>query len=219
MLGFFHAAASVIQSALDIVVPRKERIVRIEQYSLEDIPLNPREHEACGVRITTLLSYADPAVNDLIRALKYDQSDAAAQLLAAILGEYLLDEIANLRSFSARSIVLIPVPLHFSRARERGFNQVEKVLRALPAEFQNGTLSRVASGALERTRATAPQTRLSRAERLKNVTDAFSLSGPSAIDNAYVILIDDVTTTGATLSEAARSLGKTPRTLLALAHA
>ena len=211
-----RAFASFIQSVLDTILPRKERIVRIDQYSLEDIPVSPQEHEMCGVSITTLMQYRTQAVEDLIKALKYDTSGLAAKLLAGALEEYLREEIANLKAFSTKPIVLIPVPLHASRLRERGFNQVEKVLHNLPKEFKDGTISRVVNDALVRTRATPQQTRLSRSERLRNAAGAFALA--KAPENAHIILIDDVTTTGATLSQAARSLGENI-TLLALAHA
>lgn len=214
----FRALASLIQSVLDIVLPRKERVVRIENYSLEDIPVSPAEHESCGVQITTLMSYRVQIVDDLIRALKYDRFGHAATLLAGVLAEYLREEIANIRSFSPKPVVLVPIPLHRARHRERGFNQVESILSELPREFKDGSVSRVLFGALTRTRDTAHQTRLSRSERLKNVADAFALTD-SVLDDAHVILIDDVTTTGATLSEAAKPFAGKTATLLALAHA
>lgn len=212
-----HAVASLIQSALDIVLPRKERVVRIESYSLEDLPVSPVEHKACDVAITTLLDYRNQAVQDLVKALKYDRAGGAAKLLAGALAEYLQEEIANLRAFSPQPIVLMPVPLHTSRLRERGFNQIGKVLDALPQEFKDGTLSYVDAHSLVRMRATPQQTRLSRSERLQNVAGAFSLAHD--IGNAHIILIDDVTTTGATLSEAARPLAGKTVTFLALARA
>lgn len=209
------------QSLVEFVLPRKERVVRIENYEISDLGIMPREHESCGVRITTLLSYKARAVDDLIRALKYDRAEHAAKLLAESLAEYLREEIASLKSFSAKPIVLVPVPLHPSRVRERGFNQVEIILSALPIEFKDGTLSRIETRALIRTRATEQQTRLSRAERLKNVENAFDLVRPDLLTNTHVVLIDDVTTTGATLREAARPLAETgiSHSLLALAHA
>lgn len=213
-----HFIASLIQFALDVILPRKERIVRIDSYSLEDLPVSPVEHEACGTTITTLLNYRDQSVQDVIKALKYDHSGSAAKLLAEALAEYLREEIANIRLFSTQAIVLIPVPLHPSRLRERGFNQIEKVLNALPEEFKVGTLARIDTTSLVRTRATPQQTRLSRSERLKNVTGAFAAS-VSTLHDSHIILIDDVTTTGATLTEAARPLTGTHVALLALAHA
>ena len=213
----FTAVATLIQVVLDTILPRKERVVRIDLYSLEDIPVSPQEHEMCGVQIITLTQYRNRAVEDLIRALKYDKSGHAAKLLAGALEEYLREEIANLKAFSTKPIVLIPVPLHSSRQRERGFNQVEKVLQNLPHEFKDGTMSSIDSKSLIRTRATPQQTRLSRSERLRNVAGAFALA--KAPENAHIILIDDVTTTGATLSQAAKPLRELSFSLLALAHA
>ena len=212
-----RAFASAIQIALDTILPRKERVVRIDHYTLEDIPVSPVEHEVLGVQITTLLDYRTHVAQDLIRALKYDRSGHAAKLLAGALAEYLREEIANLKAFSTKPVILIPVPLHVTRKRERGFNQVEKVLQNLPPEFKDCTASRIDSQSLVRTRATPQQTRLSRSERLKNVAGAFELAQEP--ENAHYILIDDVTTTGATLSHAAKPLKGTDVSLLALAHA
>lgn len=209
------------QSLVEFVLPRKERVVRIENYSIVDLAIEPREHEPCGVRITTLMEYKTRAVADLIQALKYDRAEHAARLLAEALAEYLREEIASLKSFSAKPIVLVPVPLHPSRIRERGFNQIEVILNALPEEFKDGTLSRIETNAVIRTRATKQQTRLSRAERLKNVDNAFELARLELLANAHVFLIDDVTTTGATLAQAAQPLGRVhiPTSLISLAHA
>lgn len=208
----------LFERLFDILLPRKERAVRIEQYA--SLPLSPRIHEACGASIITLCSYREKAVEDTIRALKYDGNAHACQLLASSLAEYLREEIASQHLFSQKPVLLVPMPLHASREKERGFNQIEKVLQKLPAEFQNGTLSRFSSD-LIRTRATAPQTRLSRHERLKNVDGAFALARESDIHNTHIFLIDDVTTTGATLTEAAKPLTRAGAdvTLLALAHA
>ena len=212
-----RAVAALIQSALDTVLPRKERVVRIESYSLEDLPISPVEHEACGVNITTLLEYKTSAAQDLIKALKYDHAGNAAKLLARTLDEYLREEIANIRLFSTRPVVLMPVPLHPSRLRARGFNQIEKVLEYLQKNNKNGTMCRLDTHSLQRIRATPQQTRLSRSERLTNVAQAFALAQDPG--NAHIILIDDVTTTGATLAAAAQPLSGKAMTLLALAHA
>nr|AQQ74987.1 hypothetical protein [uncultured bacterium] len=213
-----RTVAALIQSGLDIILPRKERVVRIDSYRAEDIPVSPAEHEACGVRITTLMQYREEAVADCIKALKYDRAGIAAALLADALAEYLREEIVNMQQFSTKPVVLAPVPLHASRERERGFNQVASILDALPREFKDGTLSRVEPHALARVRATPQQTRLSRSERLQNVANAFAAEG-GALRGCHIILVDDVTTTGATLAAAAQPLAGESVTLLALAHA
>ena len=211
----FRAVAMAIQSVLDIILPRKERVVRIDEYLPADIPVSPREHEACGVRITTLMEYRERAVEDCISALKYDRSGYAAILLATTLAEFLREEIAQRRLLDPRPVVLVPIPLHPSRESERGFNQIRRVLDALPREFRDGTLARVEPQALVRVRATRQQTQLSRAERLDNVDGAFAPG--KDVGGAQIIVIDDVTTTGATLAAAAAVLDEA--TLLALARA
>lgn len=193
-------------SALDIVLPRRARTIRAEQWALDDLAVSPKTHEACGVRITTLVNYKNPAVEDCVRALKYDGSPRAAELLAEGLADYLREEISQARNFSPRPILLVPIPLFKTRERERGFNQIETILKKLPEEFRDGTLASFSPRVLVRARATKQQTKLSRAERLKNVADAFSVPDAEAIGGAHVFLIDDVTTTGATLAEAAGPL-------------
>lgn len=98
-----------------------------------------------------------------------------------------------------------------------------RILEALPAEFRNGTLASVETRVLVRIRATAQQTRLSRQERLRNVAGAFALNAAddSVARGAHIFLVDDVTTTGSTLAEAAKPLRSvaTSLTLLAVAHA
>ena len=178
-------------------------------------------HDILGVRITTLMEYQDPTVEDLIRSLKYDGSARAAKLAAGVLADYLREEISSRRVFSSRTLLIVPVPLHKSRARERGWNQIELVLKALPKEFRNGTLATLAPRALARMRATKPQTRLPRSERLSNVAGAFACRDESLVRGAHVFLIDDVTTTGATLANAATPLRRAGAdiTLIALARA
>jgi ComF family protein len=100
--------------------------------------------------------------------------------------------------------LLLPVPLHIKRLRERGFNQAHLVnkkwarLEGIP--FDGLTLSR--------SRWTEPQTSLTRAERRKNVKGAFSLRHPDKVKGLRILLVDDVFTTGATVNECARVLMK-----------
>ena len=96
---------------------------------------------------------------------------------------------------------LVPVPLHPARHRERGFNQAELLAREL-ARLLDAPLS---TGVLRRTKDTSSQVSTStRAERLRNVRDAFATT--DGVDGATIVLVDDVTTTGATLSAAAQAL-------------
>lgn len=214
-------AKSVGEAILDAVLPPRARTARTKTLRPEDIPLTPTSHEPLGMRITTLMNYQQNEVQDLIQSLKYDGAGHAAHLCASVLAEYLLEELSNAKNFSTKKILLVPLPLHISRARERGFNQIALVLDALPEEFRDGTRSRLEPSVLVRNRATKPQTRLARLERLSNVIGAFEVPDPARVKNTHIFLIDDVATTGATLSHAAKPLRRAGAevTLLALARA
>jgi competence protein ComFC len=98
--------------------------------------------------------------------------------------------------------VLVPVPLHPARRRERGFNQAE----LLAEEVGERTGLPVAGCALVRRKDTAPQAGLSAAERRSNVAGAFAVRRRAQIADRVVIVVDDVLTTGATAQACARAL-------------
>jgi ComF family protein len=133
------------------------------------------------------------ALRAIVHALKYDGRRTLAVPLAALMrarGESILHD----------ADCLVPVPLHPSRQRQRGFNQAFDLARQLGETIH----------ALRRTRATAVQTTLPAAQRHRNVRGAFALAGaPRAranLEGKVVVLVDDVSTTGATLDACARVL-------------
>jgi len=215
--GAWNFMLEIADSILEVVLPSRERVRRTKSRSAEDLELKPESHELCGITITTLMNYRSEAAQDTVRALKYDGSRHAAKLCAALLADYLREEIASIKSFSPRPVLLVPVPLHANRERERGFNQIERVLGELPDEFKNDRLSSLSLSALVRTKETAQQTRLTRAERLANVQGAFQANG--SCSGAHVIVIDDVATTGATLAACAETLEEAGASCTAIALA
>lgn len=109
---------------------------------------------------------------------------------------------AETRRMLERADVIVPVPMHLRRVRRRGFNQA-----VLLARFAGRSCRRpVAVDALTRARFTKPQTRLSRDDRLRNVRGAFTVGRPEVVSGKAVVLLDDVFTTGTTLSECADAL-------------
>jgi len=162
-------------------------------------------------RIVVAADYEGP-VGSAIRALKFRRQRRLALPLALLLAD-------AMRRTGTTVDVIIPMPLHAARRRERGYNQAE--LLARPLAHTLGVPLR--HDLLARIRATQPQTRLSRRDRQANVAGAFALASPAAaqaLAGKRVALVDDVTTTGATLEAAAQALSAAhPATICALAVA
>ena len=137
------------------------------------------------------------AARDLIHLLKYGNGVWIAQDLADIL------EGCARAHFDVGAIDLVlPVPLSPAKFRSRGYNQAELLARALARRL--GAPCR--ADLLERIRDTPTQTHLSVAGRKANVKGAFAVPAPSSVRARTVIVVDDVMTTGATLSEIAATL-------------
>ena len=110
---------------------------------------------------------------------------------------------------AGEAAMLVPVPLHSSRQRERGFNQAELLAHGLStalAKSQGPHAARVEARALRRTRATPPQTGLSLSARRENVRGVFAVSDAARIRDRMIVVVDDVMTTGATVSACAAAL-------------
>lgn len=134
-------------------------------------------------------SYQAP-LDELIQGFKFNEHLHYGRLLAHLS----LSELPQIKPMA-----LIPVPLHSSRLRQRGFNQAQEL-----ANFWGKQLSvPVLANVLHRHRATQVQSSLNAAERLPNVAGAFSARGNIP---AHVALVDDVYTTGATCASAAQAL-------------
>lgn len=142
-------------------------------------------------------------VKKAILALKYKFALEIAKELADRFTE-------SYRKYSLPIIdnaVLVPVPIHWQRQNWRGFNQSEEIGKMIAKNFGWG----FASNLLIKTKSTVSQTELSRSERFLSPQGSFSLSSNYALRTlpSALILFDDVYTTGATLSEAAKVLQKT----------
>jgi ComF family protein len=107
------------------------------------------------------------------------------------------------------SPLIVPVPLHPSRRRERGFNQSEVLAGGLVrqlAKRRDGSGPKLVGSCLRRKRATTPQTGLSVTARRENLRGAFEVANAEEIRGRLIVLVDDVMTTGATVSACARAL-------------
>jgi ComF family protein len=129
-------------------------------------------------------------LREIIHSLKYEGRRSVAPRLARLMAAYGGDLLAG-------ADLVVPVPLHTKRLRERGFNQAEDLARGLGLPL---------SRALRRIRKTRPQVELPATTRQLNVRGAFALTGRPGrrpLSGATIVLVDDVTTTGMTLEACA----------------
>jgi ComF family protein len=132
----------------------------------------------------------DGSLREILHTLKYDKRRSVAAPLARRM------VLAGADVLNGADLA-VPVPLHFSRLYSRGFNQAAEVARhiGIPVVY-----------ALRRRRATVTQTDLPEPQRFDNVREAFALRRRASVAGKVVVVVDDVSTTGATLDACARVL-------------
>lgn len=138
---------------------------------------------------------------DKIRSLIYKLKYSSGQYLAPYISYLLLDEYIR-QDWQVDYV--IPVPLHKSRQRKRGFNQAELI----GCKFESILAIKILKDNLIRSVATPTQTKLTRKERKANLDKAFKVVDKKTIKNKNILLIDDVYTTGATAEECSKTLKK-----------
>jgi ComF family protein len=170
-------------------------------------PIAESDDHLCGECLTTERPYAvaravglyEKTLLTAIHLFKYRGKIGIGEVLGSVMADF-AGRQWDMTVFS----LIIPVPLHRKRLRERGFNQAVILARqiakrfSLPLDFMT----------LRRERFTAPQVGLGREERSANVRKAFAVRKPEKIAGRRILLVDDVTTTGSTLTECASVLMK-----------
>jgi ComF family protein len=142
-------------------------------------------------------------LRELIHLLKYGGVRPAAN----VLGRMLAEAIATLEpALPADFVVVVPVPLHRTKLCQRGFNQTELIARAAMKMRPQGDRLHLCAGVLERKRDTALQIGFTGHQRRENLKGAFAMARPELVKGREVLVVDDVYTTGATVSECTRVL-------------
>lgn len=138
-----------------------------------------------------------PHIQTIIHHLKYQNF----QILAGRIGRVMAERIKKMSLFPEQTI-LVPIPLHQTRLRERGYNQSALLCNVIAAETGLSVREQI----LERIRYTESQTKLMATDRIKNVENAFKVNTAVEIKDKIIILVDDVITTGATINACAKEL-------------
>jgi ComF family protein len=142
---------------------------------------------------------------EAIQLFKYHSKLAVARVFEHLLFRAFLDYYAT-----ARIDLIMPVPLHRKKLRQRGFNQAYLVIRNFVKLYQHHfgqrPLWRIDMGSLVRLKQTPSQTGFDIEQRKRNLNNAFKVVTQEPIDKQHILLIDDVFTTGATCNSAAREL-------------
>lgn len=150
----------------------------------------------------------ESAVQHLLHALKYQNLPK----LGHALGEWYAQQLQSDIAFYEIDCI-IPVPLHHSKLRLRGYNQSEMFAHGLSIILEKP----LDTTSLIRTTATATQTHKNRIERWKNVEDVFSIANENKLIGRHVLLVDDVVTTGATLEACSNKILQIAGTSISIA--
>lgn len=158
----------------------------------------------CPIRILSGFAYRDPVASRAIRMLKYRGGTSVAVALSSELYERTVEDISEwLALHHTKTPVIIPVPMSAQELQRRGRNHAA----VAAARFADESVGTIRADILVKTRNTKRQARMkTREERLVNMKNCMATKNIASIAGASVILFDDVSTTGATIAEAARAL-------------
>ena len=211
----------VCQSCRDCVAPIEGDLCpvcgeRLFSFCRTAFSLSDAVEEAapCGLCRRALPPYAravaygtfEHALRSTIHLLKYDRVMPAADFLGLKLDVAMSKlRVSDSTVVAEECWLVIPVPLHSSKLRQRGFNQAELIARSAlrNAAWRHLELE---TRVLVRHRETVSQAGLTRHQRRKNIRGAFRVRKPGTVKGRDILLVDDVFTTGATVSECARVL-------------
>jgi len=137
------------------------------------------------------------SIQHIIHELKYNRNPHIGSFIGELCGENLKDS-----QFITNIDLLVPVPLHPKRQKERGYNQSLEICKGISAV----TGIHVDDKVLIRTINNPSQTKNARFDRWKNVENIFSLTDETMFENKHILLVDDVITTGSTLESCAKEI-------------
>ena len=200
---------SLYERLLSLLLPKEENIIFIEKMSEEDILGEiPQANEIPNKDLKALFQYKDKISRKAVWEIKYCANKKIIQKFSKLFYEFIINEISDEVSFSNFSNpLIIPVPITKNNLRDRGFNQCELIAKEMK-KLDTNNYFEFSFDSVSKIKDTSHQSKLkNKTKRLKNLNGCF-YANPEVVKNRNIILIDDVITTGATMSEISRTLKK-----------
>lgn len=198
------ALKKLIHSILELLFPRKCFGCGINGFlicpkCLKEIPFP----EFPQKDILAAASYKSPTIQNAIRTLKYRKSKIVAETLADLIYDNLKDKLLLEIKLTGGNSCIIAVPLSKKRLKQRGFNQAKLIAQYLSDKLNIP----LANDVLYKNKETISQVQIkNREKRLKNLKGVFAIKNPLLIKDKTIFLVDDVSTTGATIEECRKTL-------------
>lgn len=191
----------------DFLFPKSPKVLALEALSVETLETLPPAESFKDRHTTALFDYEHPLAKEIIWELKYSGNTRIADKLGKILYDHICHEFTELNLFEKwDKPILIPIPISDKRRFERGWNQSELLAKKVLV-YDRGKMFRYLPKQLVKFRHTESQTKtVSRNERLKNLTNSMKVLDKESVAGECIVVLDDVTTTGSTFSEARRAL-------------
>ncbi|TCZ65105.1 ComF family protein [Flaviaesturariibacter aridisoli] len=213
-LAYPHLCAGCGHDALPTDTPLCLRcLASLPRTGFERHPYNPVDRLFWG-RLPLFAATAqfyftkDSIIQRLLHRVKY----GGGQELATYLGRLMGGQLAAVPRFDTVD-ALLPLPLHRSREKARGYNQAELLCRGMAEAWERPLWT----DAVHRNSATDTQTKKGRLERWQNMNGRFAVPDPDRLEGRHLLLVDDVVTTGATLEACGRALLSIPGVTLSIA--
>lgn len=209
MFKFKQLISNLFKKFLDILFPQTIPQKILTSITEEDFLKSSAKTTHEDKNIFIIFSYDDNLVRQAIKSLKFKNNRGIAKIFAQLLYDELLENLSDLRVFhNFRQPLLIPIPISKQRLKERGFNQCELIANEM-AKIDSANSFILEKNILIKTKDSPHQSRIrNKAERLKNLENSFGVKNLEKLKNKNIILLDDVTTTGATFREAKKTLKK-----------
>lgn len=202
-MGFLNSILSLLYPSECFLCGKNGR-----DLCLDCLVSSPRAERECERWIYPLFDYRHPPIKKAVWMLKYKNKRDLSKTFAEAIYPEILEELGDLSTLeNFKRPILIPIPLSPERMSERKFNQAELIARHILEEDGENKSFILANDVLEKPKETKHQAhQKEKRQRLLNIVGTFRVKNKEKVFGKNIILIDDVTTTGATLSEAKKVL-------------